>query len=136
MPVRRRLRNPHRVQRVNANRRRNHHRQHCRIQTGAAVLTNGCTERGGETGDGFRNAQTTRLCFHIQWDRRSTGTAGKGKRQHRPYLTEVLQRTHAINAQQNAMHSKHNQQTEVGRDNETSQFDDVLQVRTCNHFGH
>ena len=34
------------------------------------------------------------------------------------------------------MHCKHNQQTEVGRDNETSQFDDVLQVRTCNHFGH
>jgi hypothetical protein len=54
-------RDPQRVQRVDADRRRDHHRQHCRIETGATVLADGRAERGGETGDGVRDAQAACL---------------------------------------------------------------------------
>ena len=58
--------NPHWVQRVDSNGRRDHYCQHCRVQTRTTILANRGAKRGGERGDGFRHAQTTGLRFNVQ----------------------------------------------------------------------
>jgi hypothetical protein len=60
---------------IDAHGRGDHHRQHRRINAGAAVLADRRAEAGGEVGDAFRRAEAAGLGLHAHRDR--TGRCAK-----------------------------------------------------------
>ena len=82
-------------ERIDADGRRDHHRQHRRVDAGAAVLADGRAERGGEVGDAFRRAEARGLGLHAHRNRAGAGARGEGERQHREDLLQVAARVQA-----------------------------------------